>query len=731
MRARCRLAWLALLLAAPLHAGQPRTWDLRGPGDLLAGELSGLSFDMAGHVTLAPNLSRLPEVGLPFVWSLCAFGQGPLYAGTGNDGQVLRVRDGQSQPFFKAAELEIHALACAPDGRVFVGSSPDGKVYVVEPDGQSKVYFDPEGKYIWGLALDGQGRLLVATGAPARLMRVDASAQATQLLATPETHFTALAIDPQGRAYVGSAPSGVVYAVETDGRARVLIDSDYREVKALSLGADGSVYAALFEGSGDSAAPSPTPSPAPTGSATANDASVTVTESFGVVVTSSTAGTIVNPAATVAIGRGALLRLFDGDVETLWTSYEDAPFALLAEGDGVWLGSGDKGRLLRVRNDQSWQLVGLLPASQITALTRSGAGLALGGSNAGVLFGLSQALGRSGTFTSAVKDSGAPSLWGRLRVELRQREAGTLALETRSGNSAVPDATWSTWAAAVEQAGSLHVASPRGRYLQVRVTLTGAAGRSPIFDGLTIFYLPRNLRPEVTQVLAHPPGEAFQKPIAVSGDAEVLGLLEATEESDPASAAANAAASMSAFSRKLRRRGLQTLSWRAQDANQDTLVYDVLYRPVEASDWRLLRVGLADPVLAWDTSTVPDGRYVVKVVARDTPSNAPEQALAGERESAPFDVDNTPPSVSATRLPGQTPRVRVLALDRGGAVQRAQYSVDGQAWLDLHPLDGLADSPEETYEWTPVLPAGVGAHVLMVRITDQLGNLATAQVALR
>lgn len=728
---RRRVALLVLLIAAPLHAVQPRVWELRGPGDLLAGELSGLSFDAAGHVTLAPALTRLPDPGVPFVWSLCSDGRGTLFAGTGNEGQVLRVHAGQVQPFFKAAELEIHALACAPDGRVFVGSSPDGKVYVVDAAGQAKPYFDPEGKYIWGLALDPQGRLLVVTGAPARLLRVDVAGQATELFASAETHLTALAVDQAGRAYVGSAPSGVVYVVEGDGRARVLIDSDYREVKALGVRGDGSVYAALFEGSAEAGTPAATPAPSATASGNTGEASVTVTESFGMVVTASASGATTPTTNAATIGRGALLRLVDGDVEMLWTSYEDAPFALLVDADGVLLGTGDKGRLLRVRDDHTWQLVTLLPAGQVTALARHAEGVALGSSNGGAVFTLAARSGDSGVFTSAVKDSGAPSLWGRLRLEARQREAGAIEVATRSGNSAVPDGTWSAWRPAVERDGSLHTDSPKGRYAQVRVTLAGRAGHGPVFDGLGLFHLPRNQRPEVTLVLAHPPGEVFQKPISVSGEAEVLGLLETNEQPDPSAAAA---ANVGAFSRKLRRRGLQTLSWRAQDANQDTLVYDVFYRPIEASEWRALRSGLAEPVLAWDTSALPDGRYVVKVVARDTPSNAPDQALAGERESAPFDVDNTPPSVSATRLSGQgqaTTRVRVVALDRGGAVQRTQYSIDGQAWIDVHPLDGLADSPEETYEWTPTLPAGAAARVLMVRVTDQLGNVATAQVALR
>ena len=48
----------------------------------------------------------------------------------------------------------------------------------------------------------------------------------------------------------------------------------------------------------------------------------------------------------------------------------------------------------------------------------------------------------------------------------------------------------------------------------------------------------------------------------------------------------------------------------------------------------------------WDTTTVPNGTYFVKIVASDAPSNAADGALAGEMDSAAFEIDNTPPQVT-------------------------------------------------------------------------------------
>jgi len=36
--------------------------------------------------------------------------------------------DGKGSLFFDAPELEAHALAPAPDGGLYVGTSPDGKI---------------------------------------------------------------------------------------------------------------------------------------------------------------------------------------------------------------------------------------------------------------------------------------------------------------------------------------------------------------------------------------------------------------------------------------------------------------------------------------------------------------------------------------------------------------------------------------------------------------------------
>ena len=66
--------------------------------------------------------------------------------------------DGTGTLFFDSAELEVHALALAPEGGLYVGTSPDGRIYRVDSRGQATTFFDPEDTYIWALATDAKGR---------------------------------------------------------------------------------------------------------------------------------------------------------------------------------------------------------------------------------------------------------------------------------------------------------------------------------------------------------------------------------------------------------------------------------------------------------------------------------------------------------------------------------------------------------------------------------------------
>ena len=183
-----------------------------------------------------------------------------------------------------------------------------------------------------------------------------------------------------------------------------------------------------------------------------------------------------------------------------------------------------------------------------------------------------------------------------------------------------------------------------------------------------------------------------------------------------------------ALGRRTYQKGLETIVWRGDDENEDELSYDVLYRREGESSWKTLRRDLKEAILVWDTTTVPNGTYFIKIVASDAPSNGPGNALAGDLESAAFQVDNTPPTITVGSVRVESARTIIAfdVKDDHSPIQRVEYSEDGQLWRGAFPTDGIADSKSEHYE--VAIDGVVGQRGVTLRATDAMNNVSTAQV---
>ena len=107
--------------------------------------------------------------------------------------------------------------------------------------------------------------------------------------------------------------------------------------------------------------------------------------------------------------------------------------------------------------------------------------------------------------------------------------------------------------------------------------------------------------------------------------------------------------------------------------------------------------------------------------------NPPGTALAGERESRSFDIDNAPPviEVTAVRREGARTIVAFTVTDDQSAVQRVEYSLDADRWRTIYPKDGIADSRLEQFEL--VLDGDATDKAVILRAVDAMSNVATAR----
>jgi hypothetical protein len=321
-------------------------------------------------------------------------------------------------------------------------------------------------------------------------------------------------------------------------------------------------------------------------------------------------------------------------------------------------------------------------------------------------------------FTSVAKDFDNVSQVGALEVSAPQP---SVSYEIRTGNASAPDTTWSNWEGVTP--GKAPAKSPQARFAQIRVTLSPGPEKVSV-SWLQLAYVQRNLRPLIRELTLYPAGDAFQRSGgAGSGEAEIAGLQSGAPEIKPPGASVGRSTDGPSLGRKVFFKSLRTLTWRAEDANGDTLRYDVLYQPEGATAFVKLREGLEDPIFTWDTATVPSGRYVFRVIARDQTSNPDGRGLSYEKDTEGFDVDNEPPTIAATVTASM---VKVVITDAVNPIRKAEWAKEAGTWSDLTPTDGVADSREETFEFRldgSPLPSAV-----VIRATDAFGNVALARV---
>ena len=690
-----------------LHASGPAFWTIATSSELLKGTSNGVLIDRNGTISAGPQLTNRLSSAPAQIWSLASAPDGTLWAGTGGDGRLIRIRPGQpEETIFDADETNVFAIAVAGP-RVYAATGPDGKVYVIDGNSPPRVFFDPTEKYIWALAIDRNDRLWVGAGNPAVVYRVAPDGSSQVVYRPPAAHVVSLAPDASGRMLAGTESPGRLYRFEAGDRPFVLLDTGQSELHAIVTGSDGTIYAAALtrgdDGHGGGEVASVVAAAGPSGPPS---------------------GSPAPPSGTSPAGQQSTIFKIapNGAWETFWES-QDLVYDVALQRDGSLLvASGPEGRLYTLQADRQVFLYTGVDAEQITRLVAPpGSGSAvMATANPGRVISMGPAAQSPASYVSPVRDTKSASTWGAVRWEA----AGPVALYTRSGNTQTPDETWSDWAGPYVHSGGDPIQSPPARFLQWKAVLTSDANQpAPRLTSVTAAFLARNARPTVTAITVHPPGVVFQRPFS-SDDMAIAGLDQSVAEARRPPGGESSTPPSTTAGRRMFQKGLQTIAWKAEDADSDHLSYELSYRREGEATWHDLRSGLTDSIFVWDTTTVADGRYIIRVVASDSPSNTPDRTLSDSRESDPVDVDNTPPTVtSEISRSGSTTRLIVRVHDAYSPIEKVEYSIRGEPWRLIYPVDGLADSPDERYEIP--LGSGTDATQVVIRATDAMQNVAS------
>jgi hypothetical protein len=676
-------------LAAPGGAAETQWWILDSPGDYAKAESRGVLLRPDGALELGPRAESTPAESLSVIWAIVPLADGSM-AIAGDRGRVLRWTPERGATLWAKLPVgQVLSLAAAGDG-VVAGTGPDGLVYRVGARGDTALLARTGERYVWGLAPGPRGSWYAATGTRGRLVRIEDRA-ATTLLDTDESNLVSLVSDGRSGVFMGGDSRGRVFHVAADGTARTLFDASEDEIRGLARGADGALYAAALSASavtdGDepsSEGPAPVKSP-------------------------------------VSGGRTVVYRIVpDSLAAAWWTAAQPMVYALLPSSDGILAATGNRAGVYRIERAGGASQLLAAPQGQVTALALGRDGqIVAGTSNPGVLWRLGPARAERGELLSPVHDARRIAAFGRVRW--RGAAGGArVEIETRSGNTDTPDTTWSPWRGGVADPDGRRAECPPARYLQWRLRLAGGA---PRLESVETAWRERNLAPRIDELVVAPQGQGFR-------EGELTPRAESITQNLPGGQKVEYTMPSGATPRALRElpmwaRGMRTVQWRASDPNGDVLRYRVEVRAEAGGEWLEVGDDLEAAAFTWDTNSLPDGRYRLRVTVSDAPGNALGEAQTESALSERFTVDNTPPQFSALDASGEPGAVvvRGRAEDGFSPLSRIEASLDDEDWRVVTPDGGLADDRALGFS-ARFADVKAGEHTLSVRVVDLAGNSA-------
>jgi len=742
---------LSFLVSLPILAEHTRRWRQSSYEEFLKGTAHGVAVRSDGRLELAPKFTLLADADASYLWSVRLDSKGTLFAAGGSPAKVFRFdSNGKPTVVFDSTDLSAQAIAFDSKGTLYVGTSPDGKVYKVSATGEKSVFFDPKTKYIWDLAFAPGGTLYVATGDKGQVFAVRPDGKGELFYASDEAHIRVLAFDPGGNLIAGTEPSGRILRIaRTSANAAadgfVLYETSKREITSLAVASDGSIYASAIGEKQRSTAQAPS-----------------------AVITTPQGTTTITPGGAITSGQSLAQQPFvpfpsllsssiyriqaDGAPEELWSSREDLVYALGLASDGRLLaGTGNNGALLAIDGRRVFAQLAKAGSAQITGIARNLSGkVFLCTANPGKVFSVGPEYEAEGAYESRSFDSQLFSQWGRLEwwgpppsapakssanshTTVRADDS-RLEFFLRSGNTEDPGKEWSRWFGPYAKSGAA-MEAPSARFVQWKAIIhDGRAGDG--IEWVSLAYLPRNVAPVIDGIAVQEPGVRAQSQSGVGVAQPTVVTLKQPPSSNTTGVIITQGGAPARFElppQGTLQKGYQSVLWSAHDDNDDELRYAVYFRGENEHEWKLLKDNLEQRFYSWDTTTLPDGAYYLKIVASDAPANPPAVARKTERESERFEVDNTPPVIEGLQVgpasgkTGGGHSAYFTARDAATAIDRAQYSLDGGEWILLAPDEPVSDAVVEHYNISlPAQPPG--EHTLSVRAYDRFENAGSAKM---
>jgi len=673
------------------------------------------------------------EDGVQYIWAMVQTPDGNLYAATGPNGQVFEIKpDGSHVELYKCNEDNITAMVSDQKDLLYLGTDPNGLVIRLNRKTREAFYAYNAGEgEITALALDDSGNLYAATGQVGDHQGAQQAEQNEKTAGRPEGSSSSPPIPanpapaPPQPAPVPNPNPGEPKPIPKGQSMQPLPD----EPKMMAVlddpgGGGGDNPGGGGDnpgggGPGDQPGPGQNPAaPQPASNrASSSNAAGTPEQSTQAPESEGSAVYKIDPS-------GFVTEVFRDNLVI---------YSMILQGNSLLIGTGNDGDIYQVDPAaQETAILAKVDSKQVICLLPVKDGnIYMGLANSGGISYMSGGFASQGTYISPVLDATQVSRFGRIQLHGFLPTGTRLQLATRSGNVKDSDSPgWSPWSTDADAEELLPIRSPAARFLQYRLTFsTTEPSQTPLVDHVDVAYQIPNMAPIVKSIRIGAQGADA----AQTDSSQAEAAPSETSGSESGSPAAGAASVHGDSTKAAVGTGTQTITWDASDPNDDALTYSLYFRRDPQGPWVLLKDHLTVTSFDWDTRTVADGQYEVKVVASDALANPPGEGKTASRVSDYFVVDNTSPTIGdiETKIKGNDVTITLRAQDRTSAIANVEYTLDSSdQWQSLLPVDGIFDAPDELVRFS-IRGLTPGEHQVTIRATDNHGNQGLENLMIR
>ena len=427
--------------------------------------------------------------------SLAVLPDGHVVVGTGPSGQVIDVTDPKHPATRPGPTAQyIWDLATDPKGNLYAATGPTGQLWKRSPDGKWTLLLDSKHPHLLCVATGPDGAVYAGSDGEGLIYRVGSDGKTSVLFDAPQTEVRALLFGPDGALYAGTAAESGGGGSGGSGRGSLLFSGVEPPNRGRTLAARRS--STDDDEPEEPAAKDDPKKPEPPGHSESPAKSETKPRS-----SSGPSGGSASPRP-ISPGDNAVYRVDAEGVPREVFRIKALIYALAWQGDRLLVGTGPEGQFYEVRDlGRDSTPFGRLDNGQILALLADSEGILVGAGDPGSVVRLLPGYAAVGTLLSTVHDTKIVSRFGALTWRADVPKGTSIAFQVRSGNVGEPDATWSAWSPEQTDPDSSRANAPPGRFVQYRVTLKSTEqNATPEVHSVALLSQSANLPPEITKI---------------------------------------------------------------------------------------------------------------------------------------------------------------------------------------------------------------------------------------